>query len=309
MIHTVTLNPALDKTLVASGLLPEVINRARVVQVDWGGKGINVSRALHNLGVESVAMGFLGGAAGTLLQRGLAEVGIQTAFTRIAGETRTNLTIHDRERNALVKLNEAGPLIGTQEMEALRVRIRERIGPGDICVMSGNPPPGVPDDAYAMLVTIVQEGGGRAFLDTSGAPLRPGCAAAPYLIKPNREEAEQVLERELGDEPDLLRALQEFLEMGIKVVLLSLGGDGALAADAHGVSWARPPEVPVRSDIGAGDSLLAGFVHGLTKGWRLPEALRWAVAAGTAAVMEEGTGVCSLARTAELFPQVTLSRL
>ena len=309
VIYTVTLNPALDKTLVATGLEPEVINRARVARLDWGGKGINVSRALRELGLGSVAMGFLGGATGELLRRGLAQMDIPTDFTLVSEETRVNLTIHDQSRNVLVKLNEAGPVVGDGEIQALLNQVRARLQPGDLWVLSGNLPPGAPDDLYATLISLIAAGGGRTFLDTHGLSLKLGCQARPFLVKPNREEAEFALDAPLAGPEDLRRALGSFLRAGIALPVISLGGEGAVAADGHQALWATPPSVAILSDIGAGDALLAGFVYGLAQGWRLDETLRWAVAAGTAAALAEGTGLCTLARTTALFPQMTLRLL
>lgn len=310
MIYTLTLNPALDKTLLATGLEPGTINRAQVLRLDWGGKGINVSRALRNLGQQSTATGFLGGAAGALLEQGLAELNIATAFIRVAGETRTNLTIHDQSRGRLIKLNEAGPPITAQDIATLQDRIRALAAPGDLWVLAGKLPPGAPDKLYASLISLLQGQGACALLDTSGEPLRLGCAAKPYLIKPNRAEAEQLLGRELTDFAELCRALRDLLGLGIPLVLLSLGAEGAMVAEAGGDAfWARPPQVAARSNIGAGDSLLAGFVWATVKGWPLAEAIRWAAAAGTAATLEEGSGVCVLTQVEAIFPHVVARRI
>jgi 1-phosphofructokinase family hexose kinase len=309
MIYTVTLNPALDKTLVASGLAPDMINRAEVVRLDPGGKGINVSRALRNLGVQSVAMGFLGGATGQSLQESLQEIGLAADFCAVAGETRTNLTIHDRSRGALVKLNEAGPTVTESDIAALAARISARAQPGDWWVFSGNLPPGAPEDVYARLIALVQRAGGRAVLDASGEPLLLGVAAAPYLVKPNLTEAENLLGARLSEPQDYERALRALLDMGSGLAVISLGAEGALIADGRETLWARPPRVPARSNIGAGDSLLAGLLWGMITGWSLAEMIRWAVAAGTAAVLEEGTGVCSFGKVQELYPQITVHDL
>lgn len=309
MIYTVTLNPALDKTLLATGLEPETINRARVLRLDCGGKGINVSRALRNLGLPSVATGWIGGATGEHLARGLRQEGIQTDLIPIAGETRTNLTIHDQRRGVLVKLNEAGPTVSDEDVVGFLQHVQERAQPGDIWVLSGNLPPGAPDDLYATLIGIVQSAGGHAWLDASGAPLRLGCAAAPKLAKPNLSEAESVLGRSLLTPDHWGEALRAFLDMGIACVALSLGKDGAVIADGRAAHWARPPTVQAWSNIGAGDSLLAGLLWSATQGMPLAEAIRWAVAAGTAAVLEEGTGVCTRARTEALYAQVAVAPL
>lgn len=308
MIYTVTLNPALDKTLLATGLEPETINRARVLRLDCGGKGINVSRALRNLGVPSVATGWIGGATGEQLAQRLRQEGIQTNLIPIVGETRTNLTIHDQHRGVLVKLNEAGPTVSNEEVGGFLKHVQQHVQQGDIWVLSGNLPPGAPDDLYATLIRLIQGAGGNAWLDASGVPLRLGCAAAPKLVKPNLSEAESVVGRSLAT-GDLGEALRTFLDMSIACVAISLGKDGAVIADGRAAYWARPPTVQARSNIGAGDSLLAGLLWSATQCMPLAEMIRWAVAAGTAAVLEEGTGVCTRARTEALYAQVAVAPL
>ena len=309
MIYTVTLNPALDKTLVATGLEPDVINRARIVRRDWGGKGINVSRALRNLGVESVAMGFQGGSTGSQLEDGLRAMGLATDFVRVEGETRINLTIHDEVRGVMVKLNEAGPEIQSRDLAALISLVEARVASGDIWALSGNLPPGAPPDLYAQLVELIQSGGGRAFLDTSGEALRLGCAARPYAVKPNLEEAATILGRRLQSGCDLRGALRDLLGMGISLAVISLGADGAVIADRSEMHWARPPQVAVQSDIGAGDSLLAGLIWSLSLAREPAESLRWAVACGAAAAMEEGSGVCTKTQAMRIHPAVDVEPL
>lgn len=309
MIYTVTLNPALDKTLSATGLRPDRINRAQIIRRDWGGKGINVSRALQHLGVSSVAAGFCGGPTGRALRQGLDDLDIAHHLIEVQGETRINLTIHDQDRQVLVKLNEPGPTITLEEMGQLCAWIVQRTGPGDHWVLSGNLPPGLAPDTYALLIDQIRSRGGRACLDTSGEPLVLGVQARPFLIKPNRAEAETILAHPLRTRCHLLKALDALAEHGVAHVLLSLGADGALAAHDGKRCWARPPAVEVTSDIGAGDSMLAGYLWGLTSGYDLEDCLRRAVAAGTAAAMEEGSGVCQAWQVKELLRHVTSGAL
>lgn len=309
MIYTVTLNPALDKTLLATGLEPGAINRARILRCDWGGKGINVSRALRNLGVESVAMGFLGGATGSQIEEGLRAMGLATEFVRIEGETRINLTIHDEARGALVKLNEAGPDIQAGDLDGLLALVRRRAAPGDIWALSGNLAPGTPPDYYARLVTLIQSAGGWAFLDTSGVPLRLGCEARPYAVKPNQVELSTILGRSVEGSSELRGALRELSGMGISLTVISLGADGAAIAREGEMFWAQPPQVEVKSDIGAGDSLLAGLIWSVSLAREPADAVRWAVACGTASAMEEGSGVCTLESAARIYRAVEMRPL
>ncbi|MFQ5809953.1 MAG: 1-phosphofructokinase [Armatimonadota bacterium] len=303
-IVTVTPNPGLDRTLTVPRIIFNQMMRATAVRLDWGGKGFNVSRALQALGVESVAMGFIGGATGQMLERGLSDMGIATDFVPIAGETRTNTVITDAGAERYVKVNEPGPTVGAEELATFLDRARQRVRAGDIWVLCGSLPPGVPPDFYAQLIALVQERGAKALLDTSGEPLRLGCAASLYLVKPNVGEAEEVTGQQIQSDADLLRAADFFLGQEIKLVALSLGADGLLLASKERAVWAGPPSVGVRNPVGAGDALLAGVAWALGRGLSLEETARWGVAAGTAAAMREGVSVGTRAEVGAMSERV-----
>jgi 1-phosphofructokinase family hexose kinase len=304
MIVTVTPNPVLDRTLTVLRIVFNEVVRATASRLDWGGKGFNVSRALQALGVESVAMGFVGGATGQMLERGLRDLGIATDFVHIAGETRTNIVVTDVGAEQYVKVNEAGPTVQAQELAAFFDQTRERVRPGDIWVLSGSLPPGVPLDFYAQLIALVQARGAKALLDSSGEPLRLGCMAGPYLVKPNAVEAEEVTGREIGSDADALGAAEFFLCQGIELVALSLGADGLLLASKQQTVWARPPRMRARNPVGAGDALLAGIAWAMERGLPLEEMARWAVATGTAAAVREGVSVGTRAEVETLYEQI-----
>ena len=313
-IVTVTLNPGVDRTLTVPEIYFDEVMRARSVRFDWGGKGFNVSRALQALGMDSVAMGFVGGATGQMLEQGLSDMGIATDFVHIVSETRTNIVITDAAAKRYVKVNEAGPTIRKEEMASFLDRVHERVQPGDIWVLSGSLPPGGSPGIYAQLITLVRAGKAWPFLDTSGEPLRLGCSARPYLVKPNVLEAGELMGRELHSTTDKLNAAQFFLQHGIELVALSLGAGGLLLATPQQWLWARPPRIRLRNPVGAGDALLAGIVFALARqgqDWpeqRLPleQVARWGVAAGAAAAASEGVGVGTQSEVQELYEQVII---
>jgi 1-phosphofructokinase family hexose kinase len=306
VIVTVTLNPALDRTLTVPHIKFNEMIRATASRLDWGGKGINVSRALQALGVGSVAMGFVGGATGQMLERGLVEVGIATDFVHLAGETRTNVVISDAKGEGYIKVNEPGPTVRTEELAIFLGKVRDRVRPRDIWVLSGSLPSGVPSRFYAQLVTLVQSGGVKVFLDASGEPLKLGCQAGPYLVKPNAAEAGEMTGRQVHSSADALDAAEVFLCQGVELVALSLGADGLLLASAQRAVWARPPRVRVRNPVGAGDALLAGIAWALAHELPLEEMARWGVAAGTAAAVREGIDVGTRAEITTLHEQVRI---
>jgi 1-phosphofructokinase family hexose kinase len=306
VIVTVTPNPVLDRTLTVPRIVFDEMIRAKAVRLDLGGKGFNVSRALKELGTASLATGFVGGATGQMLERGLGDMGIETDLVHIAGETRTNVVISDADTKRYIKVNEAGPTVRAEEMVAFFDRARARVRPGDLWVLSGSLPPGLPRGFYAQLVTVVQTGGAKALLDSSAEPLRRGCLASPYLVKPNAIEAREMTGRAISSVDDALGATEFFLQQGVHFVALSLGADGLLLAGQRRSVWARPPRVRTLNPVGAGDALLAGVAWGLEQRLPLEEVTRWGVAAGTAAAMREGVDVGTRSEVQALYDQTRI---
>jgi 1-phosphofructokinase family hexose kinase len=306
MIITVTLNPSLDRTLEVAHITFNEMMRATSSQLDWGGKGFNVSRALQALGAESLALGLVGGATGQMLVKGLSELGIATDLTPIAGETRTNTVVTQAGGDRYIKVNEAGPTVQAGELDQFLDRVQARVRPGDLVLLSGSLPPGVPPGIYAQLIALVQARGARALLDSSGEALRLGCAARPYLAKPNMPEAEELAGHTIRSEDETLRAVRHLLQQGMAWVALSMGAGGLLLASERGALRARPPRVQAQNPVGAGDALLAGIAWALEQELSPAEIARWAVAAGTAAAMGRGVGVGTRAEVERLYEEVAI---
>ena len=306
MIVTLTPNPVLDHTLTVPHIELDQVLRATSTRLDWGGKGFNVSRALKALGTESLAMAFAGGGTGQMLEQGLHTLGVATDFVYVTGETRTNVVVVDEATGRHIKVNEAGPTISPQEHNVLLQRIYQHLQPGDLWVMAGSLPPGLPANFYAEVIDLVQGCGARAYLDTSGGPLRLGCAARPALIKPNVAEAQEITGQQIDSPHDALRAASHFLQQGINIVALSMGAEGLVLAMADEAVWAKPPAVLVSNPTGAGDSLLAGIVWALQQGLPLQDVARWGVAAGTASAMRDGVSVGSQAEVEAIYQQTLI---
>lgn len=306
-IFTITLNPGLDRTLTVAALAESRVLRAQESRLDWGGKGFNVSRALQALGVPSLVMGLVGGFTGQMMTQGLHELGLATDFVGITGETRTNTVFQEAGSGRYFKVNEAGPPVTAADLTAMQTRMAAHIRPGSHWVFCGSLPPGAPTDTYADLVTQVQTAGARAYLDSSGPALLAGCAAAPFLIKPNAEEAAELCGIAIDDVPSATRAAGWFLERAATTVALSLGADGLLLARREQAVHARPPAVPVQTLVGVGDALLAGLVDGFSRGLTLDAIAAWGVACGTAAAMTPGVGVGSRDAVTALAAQVTVT--
>jgi 1-phosphofructokinase family hexose kinase len=291
MLYTVTLNPAVDRELTVPAIEFDSVLRATASQVDFGGKGFNVSRVLKSLGTASTALGFAGGKSGELLRDGLQSLGIETDFVWIDGETRTNVSIVSPAQKRYVKANEPGPTISAGEQAALLQKIRGLAKKGDWWVLAGSLPPGVPDSIYAEITTHVQANGARVLLDTSGDALQYGCQAGPYLVKPNAFEAHKLTGLPVDTLPQIVAAAGAIQAMGASCVVISLGKDGAMLYK-DGQAWiGHSPRIEERNPIGAGDSMVGGLVWGLHEGLDVAEALRWGIACGAATASLSGTAV------------------
>ena len=302
MIYTVTLNPSLDRTLTVPQIIENEVLRAAQVRLDWGGKGLNVSRALKALGGESIALGFCGGATGVVLIDGLHALGIPTRFIPIANETRTCTVIAESGASGRhIKVNEPGPTTSPDEQAALLALVAETAQAGDYWTLNGSLPPGAPVGFYATLIDLVRSHGARVCLDTSGEALLLGCAAHPFLVKPNRAEASAVTGIDIRSAADAQRAVDVFLQQGVQWAALSLGEEGLLLASRGESAWAKPPEIAIQGPTGAGDALLAGLLWAFERSLPVEEVARWGVACGAAAAMLPGTGVGSRSEVEAIY--------
>jgi 1-phosphofructokinase family hexose kinase len=307
MITTVTLNPTLDKTLSVPELRPGAVHRARIVREDLGGKGINVSRALQALGIPSKMTGFMGGTTGQFMTTGLQATGFDVHFVDVEGETRRNITLLDEASGQYTKFNEPGPSVSTQQLSDLQGQIDQLAGPGDLWAFCGSMPPGAPPELYANLIQQVQECGGRALLDTSGPAYRRGLSAHPFAIKPNSEEASDLLGTSLHSDEEHCAAAHHLQACGVRLVAITRGAWGlVLAADGETL-MATPPPVRARSPVGAGDAALAGLLWAISEDCDPVETARRVVACGTATAMQEGTGVGDRTLIESLLDQVRIS--
>ncbi len=304
MIYTLTPNPSVDRSITTAEIRFNNVLRSQGVRLDWGGKGFNVSRSLHQLGIDSIALGWVGGGTGKMLADGLQGMGIQTDFVWVDQDTRTNTMIIEAEGAWHIKVNEPGPPISQADIDHLFLKVEAYARRGDLWVLSGSLPPDVPDDIYEKLVTLFHERGARVYLDASGKALKLGCQAVPFLVKPNLYEASQVVGFSIDDLEDGKRAALSFLRMGIDCFALTMGADGLLLASQHEMVFASPPKVIVRNTTGSGDSLLAGIIYGQSRGLSLVEVARWGVAMGSASVETEGVSEFEIDRVQALLSEV-----
>lgn len=287
MIVTVTFNPSLDRTLSIPQLQRGEVIRADESLEDPGGKGVNVTRFLSAYGTQSVAVLPAGGPMGHALTSLLDEAAIPYRAIHIDGRTRANVTVVEPD-GTTTKLNEPGPVLSASELDALVAAVAELATEGGWVVVAGSLPTGQSTDVVLRIADVARAAGSRFALDISGQALADGLAARPDLIKPNEEELGEILGRTLETIDEVLGGCQEALERGAGAVICSLGSKGAVLVDQDGRWHGTGPRVSVLSTVGAGDSLLSGFLHGGGAG---PEALRTGIAWATAAVQTPGTGV------------------
>ena len=306
MIYTVTLNPALDKTVEIPDFAPGRVNRITALRTDPGGKGLNVSKVIAKLGGDSEAFVLLGGSAGRAVATALEGLGVRCHIAWGEGETRTNLKIVDPVRRINTDINETGFAVPSALTDGLLERLAAVVHPGDIVVLSGSLPPGAPADTYAAWITRCKAAGARVFLDADGAALAEGLRAKPFLVKPNDEELSRLLGRELRTHAELAQAARTLTSRGVERVVVSLGAEGALFVDASSTVYAPGIPVPVGSTVGAGDSMVAALALAAERGMTAEETMRLAMAAGAANVMSSGTQAASREEVMALLPRVRL---
>jgi len=308
MIYTITLNPALDRTIEVDGLVADDANRILHEKRYAGGKGIDCSRVIEELGGESIALGFIGGYDGLELEGRLINEGVLCDFTRIGGETRVNIILNDRKQKTQIMLNAAGPRITPAEIGLFFQKIRSLGRDAEFVIVSGSVPPGVNHNIYAQIITTLTGKGIRVALDADGELLRHGCGAKPFLIKPNIHEFQRLTGLKSTAIGDLREKALHIVAEGIEIVLISMGPKGILGVTTDESYIVIPPQVEAVSQVGAGDSALAGFIYGLSTKMGFRESLILAAAAGTAAVMTPGTELCKKKEVARMQKEVTIKK-
>jgi len=312
MIVTVTLNAAIDRTLVVPNFLPGHRHRASSGFPSAGGKGINVARALKRLGAPVVATGLAGGRTGTLLVEELTNEGILNDFVRIRHESRTSIAVLDPTSNAYTEIYEWGPEVGDEELEILREKVAYLAQRAEFVVLAGSLPRGVDTGIYGDLVRELNRRQLLAVVDAEGESLSQAVVAEPYLVSPNQQEAEALVGHEFVDEEDLAAGLDEIAELGARNVIITLptGCYVLLREDRTEVRVrAAAPQMEAVSTVGAGDTLLAGFLAARVAGKPFEDAVRAAVAAGAASVIEAGPGRFDPREASRLTSLVQLERI
>jgi 1-phosphofructokinase family hexose kinase len=293
MIVTVTLNAAIDRTLLVPNFQLGQRHRASAALASAGGKGINVARALKRLGIPVVCAGLAGGRTGVQIVERLTSEGLLNDFVRIKGESRTSTAVVDPTSNVYTEINEWGPEVEEHELAILRDKLTYLSRGSEFIVFSGSLPRGVDDDFYFEAIREANRRGVPTVLDSEGEPFRRGLDAEPWLVSPNVREAEQLVGHEFSGDEDLVAALDETAELGARnVVITSEVGCYALFREdrAEVRLQASAPHLEPISQVGSGDALIAGLIAARVSGKPYEEAVRSGVATGAASVLEAGAG-------------------
>jgi 1-phosphofructokinase family hexose kinase len=312
MIITVTLNAAIDKTLEVPSFTPGRRHRTVDQTTMPGGKGVNIARAIKQLGQPVIATGFVGGATGTRIVEALGDESILSDFVRIHDESRTNTVVLDPTTGLHTEINERGPAVSAHELELFREKLLYLAQGASICVFAGSLPRGVEQDVYTALIREVRRLGVTTMIDTDGEPLRLAMRAEPDLVSPNELESEELVGHEFNDADDRAQAVVEMTRLGAREAIMTVS-DGCYAKviedGAPTVHRVRVVEQEVRSVVGSGDAFLAGYVAARYSGQDPVECLRFGVACGAESTQHFGAGIIDAGRVERLLNDVEAERL
>lgn len=303
LILTLTINPAIDRIVISDRIAFEdrgyILSRGEAA----GGRGVNASQVIHAFGGKTLALLTSGGEIGKRMEHFLGEMGFPFEVVRVHAEGRANLTISDKQ-GLTIKLNEIGAPLEEKEVKAVRDLVEARLRKASWLMICGSTQPGVPPQFYSEIIALAKSRGVKTLLDADGEALHHALEATPSVISPNQQEAERLLGRAIITRSQSLEAVKRIHDMGPESVILSLGSRGAVASSPDGILEALPPRVEALCPIGAGDALAAAFVWAMEKKKPFADALRWAVAAGTATASLPGMSFPTLDQTRAIYKQV-----
>jgi 1-phosphofructokinase len=287
-IATITLNPAIDHTAAITNFRAGEVNRVDWDQPDPGGKGVNVASSLADFGFTVAVSGFLGQDNADGFRSLFVQKNILDQFVPIEGKTRVNIKIIDKGQNQITDINFPGQTPTAADVAALHRAIALLCQTHEWFVLSGSIPAGIPTDIYTQLISHLKQQGKTVILDASGEALRRAVPLAPYAIKPNIDELQELVGHRLENEAAIAQTAQDLIASGIHSVVVSMGAKGALFAEAEAMVIARPPQVEVVSTVGAGDAMVAGFITGKLRGLALADCARLATAFSMGALSQVG---------------------
>ncbi|MGG5315991.1 1-phosphofructokinase [Enterococcus sp. AZ072] len=303
MIYTVTLNPSIDYIVHVDQLAIGDINRMKSDLKLPGGKGINVSRILKRIDTSSTALGFVGGFTGHFIKEWLKKEEIRTDFTAVKDDTRINIKLKAAEET---EINGLGPNISQEEMSGLKQKLAD-VSANDVVILSGSKPASVPTGFYQTLIEIIRDKEATFVIDTTGEDLMDALSKKPLLVKPNNHELAELYNTTFNSIEDIFPYGRRLLKEGAQHALVSMAGDGALLFTENGIYQSNVLKRPVKNSVGAGDSMIAGFVGSFTKTQDPIEAFRWGVACGSATTFSDDLATKDFIN--ELLPEVKVTKI
>ena len=309
MITSISLNPSIDRTLTVEGFTAGGLNRVLARSDTAAGKGINVALTVSALGLDSECIGIMYRDSAALFEKRLMLNSTAYDFVWCEGSARTNIKVFDRAAGVVTELNESGSGIEETTLKAMTDMVIRHAEDSDFLILSGSMPPGCPADYYKTLIAAVDGLGCRCVLDADGDRLKHGLEASPYMIKPNHFELEMMAGRKLTTLKDIRNAAFKYLDMGVEVIAVSLGADGAMITNGGETLYAPKMNIEVKSTVGAGDAMVAGLVAGFMGDNELEDSFRMGVACATARCMTEGNRIMDRTVYKALLDMVNLERI
>ena len=309
MITCISLNPSIDRTLSVERFTPGGLNRVLASRDLAAGKGINVALTVSALGLDAECIGFMYRDSASLFEKRLMVNSTAYDFIWQEGEARTNIKVLDQSAGVVTELNESGREVDADSLRQMTELVCRHAENSDYLILSGSMPPGCPEDYYRTLIAAVDGLGCRCVLDADGERLRYGLQAQPFMIKPNRFELETMTGRKLSTIEQVRDAARKYIDMGVNVVAVSLGADGAMILQDEDAFYAPRLNVEVKSTVGAGDSMVAALVAGFMAEADLEEAFRMGMACATARCMTEGYKIVDKSVYRALMDMVAVERI
>lgn len=303
MIYTVTFNPSIDYVINVEDFQPGAVNRVVSEHKYAGGKGINVSRVLENLGIKNKALGFIGGFTGKFIVDSLENQGVETDFIKVNGDTRINVKLKSKEET---EINGGGPDISESDLSKLFKKI-DTLSSNDFLVLAGNVQKSLPKNIYSIIQEKYLNKKVKVVVDTTGEALTSTLKYNPFLIKPNNYELEEIFNVKINSREELIQYGQKLRGMGAENVVISMAGEGALLLCNEGVHHASAPKGIVKNSVGAGDSLIAGFIANYSQTSNVVEALKWGVATGSATAFS--MDLCKKEDVERLVTEISVNKL
>ncbi|MGL5380986.1 1-phosphofructokinase [Clostridium sp.] len=303
MIYTLTLNPSIDYIIEVDNLSLGLVNRTSMDVKFPGGKGINVSRVLSNLGIQNRALGYLGGLTGEYIESCLKSLKVDCDFIKVSEDSRINVKIKSNEET---EINASGPTISLDKFNELMNKLSS-LDKNDILVLAGSVQSSLPSDIYLKIQELLKDKGVKIVVDTSGNALLEAVKKKPFLIKPNQHEIEEIFNVSISNEKELIQYGHKLINLGAENVIISMAGDGALLISKEGVFKGNAPKGTVKNSVGAGDSLVGGFVAEYSLSSDIIKAFKNGIASGSASAFS--MDLCTKEEVNNLLPMININKM